>query len=114
MEETSIWQEKKDLLNNIAGHWYAEAADQTLIFSFCIPPAQEAALMIIEKNKPAAETVYSVGSYLGENIQSIYYIDMGAVWDKKRWYKIKEITSSKMLLTEIEKAAGRKEISSEF
>jgi len=114
MEEKSIWQAYRELLKTIAGNWHAEAIDQTLIFSSCDKPSREGNLITIDKNKKTSETVYSVGSYLGDNIESISFIEIGLNWDTKRWYKIKEITPAKMLLIEIEKAAGRKEISREF
>jgi hypothetical protein len=114
MEEKSIWRELKDVLTTIVGHWYAEAADQTLIFSLCEKPMQDAKLLTINKDKKTMEDVYSVGAYLGDSLESLFYIDIGMFWDTKRWYKIKEISPAKMVIIEIEKAAGRKEISNEF
>jgi hypothetical protein len=112
--EKPIWQELKDVLTTIAGQWYAEAPDQTLVFSFCEKPMQDAKLLTISKDKKSEENVYTVGAYLGDNLESLFYIDMGMFWDTKRWYKIKEISPAKMVIIEIEKAAGRKEISNEF
>ncbi len=114
MKEIRIWQELKDVLSMIAGRWYAEAVDQTLIFSVCELPSSEAKLITIEKNKTQVENIYSVGAYLGNELESLFYIDIGNHWDNKRWYKINQISSNKMTIVEIEKAAGRKEISNQF
>lgn len=75
---------------------------------------QDAKLVTINKDKKSEENVYTVGAYLGDNLESLFYIDIGMFWDTKRWYKIKEISSAAMVIIEIEKAAGRKEISNEF
>src|SRR5450432_3882172 len=107
MEEKSGWQQRKEILTMLAGHWYAASIDQNLVFSFCEKLSGEAPLNITNKGIRPVETVYSLGSYLGEDMEAQFFIDIGLLWASEQWYKIKELTATKMLLVEIEKAAGR-------
>ena len=113
MQETSIYQERKDVFSNIAGQWYAESIDQKMVFGGSERLSQEAALSITSKGKQPHEDVYSISSYLGDDNKPIFYIDIGQSWDTRRWFKIKEISAGKMVLVEMEKAIGRKETGGE-
>ncbi|MEP6750751.1 MAG: hypothetical protein ABJB86_23655, partial [Bacteroidota bacterium] len=113
MEERSLWQELRLLLTNIAGNW-SNTEGETMVFSVCEKSGQEGKLIVTDKSKNAITTVYSINTYLPENLEPIFYIDAGADWDSKRWYKIKEISPASMLLIEISKSAGRKEVGNEI
>jgi hypothetical protein len=114
MEERSLWQDLRTVLKNIAGQWYAAEKDETMVFSVCETSSQEAAVTITDKNKNKSDTVYSVGAYLPESLEAIFYIDMGKDWHSKRWYKINEISPTNMRIIEISKSAERKEIGNEI
>ena len=114
MAEDSIYQQYRDIKNKLVGHWYAEAVEQTLIFYFSEKPTDTEKLTMISKDLKTVDTFYSVGTYLDENIQSVFYIDIGLGWELKRYYKIKNLTSTKMSLIEIDKTAERKEMGNEF
>ena len=101
------------MLTNIAGNWY-NAEGETMAFSVCEKAGQEGKLVATDKNKNAVTTVYSINTYLPENLEPVFYIDTGTDWDSKRWYKIKGISQASMLLIEISKTAGRKEVGNEI
>jgi hypothetical protein len=114
MIEKLVWPILQDVLTSLAGAWYAEETGQTLVFTFYRKPLSDAQLITIDKDNKPTENLYSVGAFLGDDLQSIFYIETGRNWDTKRWYKIKEITPASMIIVEIEKAAGRKEIGNEI
>jgi hypothetical protein len=114
MEEKSLWQVLRMLLMNIAGDWYDTEKGETRGFSFCEKAGQEGQLIITDKNRNSVTTVYSVNTYMQENLEPVFYIDTGTDWDAKRWYKIKEISSDSLLLIEISKTVERKETGNEI
>lgn len=114
MEEKSLWQDLRTVLKNIAGQWYAAEKDETMVFAVCESSSHEAAVTITDKNKNKSDTIYSVSTYLTEDLDAIFYIDMGRDWHSSHWFKIKEISPTNMRLIEMSKSAGRKEIGNEI